>query len=85
MKTKLLVLDEFTNGHEAAIMFIKNHNDLLSDCEMVFCGSHEEIFNRLVEGSSYAVVPVNNSLIGEITSVTKILNNLLEQGHELKL
>lgn len=85
MKTKLLALDEFTNGHEAANVFIKNNSDLLSDCEIVFCGSHEEIFNKLVEGSDYAVVPVKNSLTDEITSVTKTLNNLLDQGHELKL
>ncbi len=36
MKKKILVLDAFTNGHEAALVFIKKQSWKESDCEIVW-------------------------------------------------
>lgn len=79
---EILVLDEFTNGHEAAKLFIENLGLDISGLEIVFCGTHENIFQQLSgRNEVYAVVPIYNSIIqSEVTQVTAILNPLLDAG-----
>lgn len=84
MKKKILVLDAFTNGHEAALAFIKRQGWVETDCEIVFCGTHPNVFRRLTEGLAYAVVPIRNSIAGEVTEVTKRLAEFRETGYDLQ-
>jgi prephenate dehydrogenase len=84
MSRKILVLDAFTNGHEACLSFIKKQGWLESECEIVFCGNHQNIFDRLVEGPAYAVVPIYNSIALEVTEVTNNLSKLADLGYELE-
>ncbi|HAO64765.1 TPA: hypothetical protein DCQ44_02155 [Candidatus Taylorbacteria bacterium] len=84
MKKKILVLDAFTNGHEAALAFIQRQGWAETDCEIVFCGTHPNVFKRLTEGPAYAVVPVQNSIAGEVTEVTKKLAEFRETGYDLQ-
>lgn len=84
MKKKILVLDAFTNGHEAALAFIQRQGWTETDCEIVFCGTHPNVFKRLTEGPSYAVVPIRNSIAGEVTEVTKHLAGFRETGYDLQ-
>lgn len=84
MKKKILVLDAFTNGHEAALAFIQRQNWTETDCEIVFCGTHSNVFKRLAEGPAYAVVPIRNSIAGEVTEVTKHLAGFREIGYDLQ-
>lgn len=83
MKRVILVLDAFTNGHEAALEFILRKGWLISDCEIIFCGTHTKIFERIIEEPSYAVVPVMNSIVGEVTEVAENLEHLREAGYDL--
>ena len=66
MKKKILVLDAFTNGHEAALAFIRKKRWRKAECEIVFCGSHANVCTRLSEGPAYAVVPTRNSIAGGV-------------------
>ena len=84
MKKKILVLDAFTNGHEAALAFIQRQGWAETDCEIVFCGTHSNVFKRLTEGPAYAVVPIRNSIAGEVTEVTKHLAGFRETGYDLQ-
>jgi prephenate dehydratase len=84
MKKKILVLDAFTNGHEAALAFIQRQGWVETDCEIVFCGTHPNVFKRLIEGPAYAVVPIRNSIAGEVTEVMKNLAEFRESGYDLK-
>ncbi|MEK7063938.1 MAG: prephenate dehydrogenase/arogenate dehydrogenase family protein, partial [Patescibacteria group bacterium] len=84
MKKKILVLDAFTNGHEAALAFIQRQGWVETDCEIVFCGTHPNVFKRLTEGPAYAVVPIRNSIAGEVTEVTKHLAGFRETGYDLQ-
>jgi len=84
MKKKILVLDAFTNGHEAASAFIQRQGWTETDCEIVFCGTHPNVFKRLTEGPAYAVVPIRNSIAGEVTEVTKHLVRFQETGYDLQ-
>ncbi len=84
MKKKILVLDAFTNGHEAALAFIQRQGWMETDCEIVFCGTHSNVFKRLTEGQAYAVVPIRNSIAGEVTEVTKQLAGFRETGYDLQ-
>ena len=80
---RLLVLDAFTNGHEAALAFIKQRGWDLADCEIVFCGTHPNLLKKLTEGPTFAVVPVRNSIVGEVTEVTDKIAELRDAGYEL--
>ncbi|MEX0931765.1 MAG: prephenate dehydrogenase/arogenate dehydrogenase family protein [Candidatus Paceibacterota bacterium] len=84
MKKKILVLDAFTNGHEAALAFIKRKGWTEADCEIVFCGTHPNVFKRLTEEPTYAVVPIRNSIAGEVTEVTKHLAKFRKTGYDLQ-
>lgn len=84
MKRKILVLDAFTNGHEAALAFIQRQGWTETDCEIVFCGTHPNVFRRLTEGPAYAVVPIRNSIAGEVTEVTKHIAEFRETGYDLQ-
>src|SRR3989338_2849473 len=84
MKKKILVLDAFTNGHEAALAFIQRQGWSESDCEIVFCGTHSNVFKRLTEEPTYAVVPVRNSIAGEVMEVTKNLASFRDIGYDLQ-
>ena len=84
MKTKILVLDAYTNGHEAALKFIRKMHWPKRDCEIIFCGSHTRLLQKLTQGPAYAVVPVHNSIAGEVTEVTKKLAVLAEQGYQFE-
>lgn len=84
MKRKILVLDAFTNGHEAALRFIKQKGWDEDTCQIVFCGTHKKVFEQLIQGPAYAVVPIHNSSVGEITEVTKELRFLRDQGYTLE-
>jgi prephenate dehydrogenase len=83
MKKKLLILDAFTNGHEAAVAFIKKQGWSDSECEIIFCGTHAKVFERLIEEKAYAVVPVYNSIAGEITEVTRDLAKFRKAHYDL--
>ncbi|MDO8619998.1 MAG: prephenate dehydrogenase/arogenate dehydrogenase family protein [bacterium] len=83
-KMKILVLDAFTNGSEAARAFIQRQGWTETDCEFVFCGTHSNIFKRLTEGPAYAVVPIRNSIAGEVTEVTKLLDGFRGMGYDLQ-
>ena len=83
MKRKILVLDAFTNGHEAALAFIKRQDWAIEECEIIFCGTHAKLLSQLSEGPSYAVIPVTNSIAGEVTEVTTVLSKLRDMGYEL--
>ncbi len=84
MKKKILVLDAFTNGHEATLSFIQRQGWTETECEIVFCGTHLNILKRLTEGSAYAVVPIRNSIAGEVTEVTEHLAEFRETGYDLQ-
>lgn len=84
MKKRILVLDAFTNGHEAALAFIQKQGWVETHCEIVFCGTHPNVFKRLTEGPAYAVVPIRNSIAGEVTEVTKHLAEFRETGYDLQ-
>lgn len=84
MKKKILVLDAFTNGYEAALSFIQRQGWTETDCEIVFCGTHPNVFKRLTEGPAYAVVPIRNSIAGEVTEVTKNMAGFQETGYDLQ-
>lgn len=84
MKNKVLVLDAFTNGHEATLAFIQRQSWMEADCEIVFCGTHPNVFKCLTEGPAYAVVPIRNSIAGEVTEVTKNLAESRETGYDLQ-
>ena len=84
MKKKILVLDAFTNGHEAALAFIQKQGWVETDCEIVFCGTHPNVFKQLTEGPAYAVVPIRNSIAGEVTEVTKHMAGFRENGYDLQ-
>jgi prephenate dehydrogenase len=62
----MLVLGPYTNGHDAALAFIRKMKWQARHCDIVFCGSHEELLTRLTEGGAYAVVPVRNSSRGDV-------------------
>ncbi len=84
MKKKILVLDAFTNGHEAALVFIERQGWTEADCEIVFCGTHLNVLKRLTEGRAYAVVPISNSIIGPVKEVTGCLRKFRKTGYNLK-
>lgn len=83
MRKKILILDAFTNGHEAALAFMSRQAWTEADCEIVFCGTHHNVFAKLQEGAAYAVVPIKNSIAGPVNEVTEELTNVREQGYEL--
>lgn len=83
MKRKIFILDAFTNGHEAALEFIKRQGWNLLDCEILFCGNHANVLKQLCQEQSYAVVPVKNSIVGEVGEVVGSLGKLRESGYEL--
>ncbi|MFA7302149.1 MAG: prephenate dehydratase domain-containing protein [Candidatus Paceibacterota bacterium] len=82
---RILVLDAFTNGHEAAIAFMRRQGWLDAECVLLFCGSFDKLLARLARESVYAVVPVRNSTIegSEITEVTRPLAALRAKGLHL--
>lgn len=81
---KILVLDRFTNGHSAALKFIKLKDWESPEYEILFCGSHREIFERLTTGEYYAVLPVKNSTKGEIEEVTREISRLESLGYNFE-
>lgn len=83
MSRRILVLDAFTNGHEAARAFIERQGWEEEACEVVFCGTHANILQQLTVGPAYAVLPVHNSIAGEVTEVTEPLAWLRDMGYEL--
>lgn len=82
---RVLVIDAFTNGHEAALAFIERQGWSDADCEVIFCGNHANVLKRLTEGASFAVVPVRNSIIKEITEVTEHIKALSLLGYDFKV
>ena len=66
MKTKLYILDEYTNGHEAAMHFF---GDEINEYEIVFAGSHQNVFSEMNNVPGVAVVPILNSIAGEVREV----------------
>lgn len=83
MKTKILVLDPFTNGHEAALRFIRKMGWRRRDCEIVFCGSHLALLKRLTEGPAHAVIPTKNSIAGNVKEVLEELRRLCDMGYRI--
>jgi prephenate dehydratase len=77
---KILVLDAYTNGHEAAHTFMRLRGWHRKDCDIVFCGSHANLLKRLSEGPAFGVVPVRNTIAGEVTEVTRSLAAHRERG-----
>ncbi len=82
MKKTLLVLDAFTNGHESAMEFIRRQGWNVEDCNIVFCGTHSALVDRLKEGAAYAVLPVRNSIAGEVGEVVRALMATKEIGYD---
>ena len=85
MKRHILVLDAFTNGHEAAPKFIRKMGWTRRECKIIFCGSHGLLLTKLTQGPAYAVVPVHNSIAGEVTEVTRRLETLRQVGYDFKV
>lgn len=81
---KILVLDAFTNGHEAALKFIRKMGWKIRECSIIFCGSHEVLIKRLTEGHAYGVVPVWNTIVNEISKVTNVIAEQREFGYDLQ-
>src|SRR4051812_20283163 len=84
MKKRILVLDAYTNGEEAAKEFIWKKKWTDTEVEIIFCGTHQLLLKKLVEGPAFAVVPVRNLTVGAITEVTEPLARYRGQGYELK-
>lgn len=86
MKKKILVLDAHTNGHEAAKVFARRQEWSEADCEIVFCKTHSNVLQALIEGEAYAVVPIKNSTpsVGSITEVVETLDALREMGYDIQ-
>jgi len=85
MKKRILVLDAFTNGHDAALKFARRQGWKKNECEIVFCGNHNNLLKQLSEGPGYGVIPIHNSTKGEVTSVTKELVKLRNLGYDLSV
>lgn len=81
---KLLVLDAFTNGHEAARAFIRRLGWIEEECEIVFCRTHANLLHQFTTGPAHAVVPVYNSIAGQVTEVTEPISSLRELGYVLQ-
>ncbi len=86
MSKKILVLDSFTNGWEAALAFARNSGWAEEDCEIISCGNHHNVFKRLAEGQAYAVVPIYNSIAipHEVEDVVDDLAEFREFGYDLQ-
>lgn len=80
---KIFVLGKFTNGHDAAIEFIKRNGWMIDECEIIFCGSHEQVLKCLVGNRSYAVLPIKNPTGGEVKDVVSRLRTFHEKGYRL--
>ena len=80
MKRKILVLDAYTNGYEAALRFIRKRNWKRTECDIITCGSHGAIMKRLSESPGFAVLPIHNSTKGEVVSVTRELQEYRDRG-----
>lgn len=85
MKKQILVLDAFTHGHEAALKLLRKMRWRKAACDIVFCGSHAKVFDRLTEGHAYAVVPVTNTIAGEVAEVTSRLAALGRAGYTFRV
>ncbi len=83
MKRRIHVLDPFTNGHEAARRFIERQGWREDECEIIFSGTHQDIFHQVCEGPSYGVVPLSNTIVGEVTEVTGYLERCRNAGYVL--
>lgn len=81
MKNRILVLDRHTNGHEAAVVFIERQGWPEEECEVVFCGTHTLLLDLLAEGPAFAVVPIHNTIAGEVREVVGKLADLREKGY----
>jgi prephenate dehydratase len=82
-KRDIFVLDVFTNGHDAAGSFIKTMGWKKEECNIVFCGNHKEVLNHLIQRESYAVVPVRNSIIGDVTEVMDNIEVKIGLGYDI--
>ncbi len=82
-KRHILVLAPYTNGYEAAQSFIRKNGWKRADCEIIFCGSHKKLLERLCQAPAMAVVPVYNSERGDVQEVTQKLSKLATLGFKL--
>ena len=80
MKRKILVLDAYTNGYEAALRFIRKRNWKRVECDIITCGSHSAIMKQLSESPGFAVLPIHNSTRGEVVSVTREIQEYRDRG-----
>src|SRR6266571_1097209 len=77
----IFVVDAHTNGHEAALKFMRSQRWHKNECNLIFCGNHANVLSSLSKGPSYAVVPVNNSIAGDVEEVLKDLSSYRERGY----
>lgn len=80
----LYVVDDQTNGHEAASRFMVKMGWSRRDCEIIFAGSHSRLLEMHSQTPSLAVVPIHNTLKGEVKEVTEKLKTLRKQGFNLE-
>ncbi len=87
MKRLILIIDLFTNGHEAALEFIKRQGWNIDDCVIEFCTTHHALLQRLTETRAYAVIPVHNSTlgVGEVKEATEPFQELIAFGYDLRV
>ncbi len=85
MKKRILVLDAFTNGHDAACEFIRRRGWKKGEYEIVFCGSHNNLLKQLSESPGFGVIPIHNSTKGEVKSVTDEVNRLRGLGYDFSV
>lgn len=78
-KIKVLIIGAFTNGEAAKNQFALRQG-WKKNVEIEFCGSNGRVVERLMHGPALAVVPIYNSIEGEITEVTQALNAAGEKG-----
>lgn len=77
---KIFVLDAYTNGHNAALKLMRCLKWKRKECDLVFCGNHRTVLERLSEGPGFALVAVHNSSRGPVTDVAETLRTLTDKG-----
>ncbi len=76
---KILIIGAFTNGEAAKDEFaIRQY---WGATEVEYCGSNGRVVARLTHGPALAVVPIYNSIVGEITEVTHAIEAARASGY----
>jgi chorismate mutase / prephenate dehydratase len=80
---QILVIGAFTHGDEAAYQFSQQYGLGKANGNLVYCGTNVDVVKKLVHGPALAVVPVYNSIVGEIGEVVGALAEAKAAGYAL--